>query len=157
MDAVSSELVSADFPVKQGINREFSQNHPLFGPIRLSNSLVSLVFWVEFPKHRNREYFQRNREFNSWNRELSGWIREPPYGPPQLLIGGPQPPFGAEFRGRTAGDPMTGVDRIASSGASCAPPRILLVGRELRKEITPAGAGVISATVAAWLFSRCYV
>ncbi len=73
--------------VKQGKNREFSQNHPIIGPIRPSNSLVSLVFWIKFPKHRNREYFQWNREFNSWNRELSGWIREAPYGPPQLQIG----------------------------------------------------------------------
>ncbi len=80
-DAVSSEPVSAEFPVKQGKNREFSRNHPKICPIRPSNTLVSLVFWVEFPEHRNREYFHRNREFYPWNRELSGWIREPPYGP----------------------------------------------------------------------------
>ncbi len=38
-------------------NREFSQNHPLIRPVGPSNSLVSLVFSVEFPKHRNREFF----------------------------------------------------------------------------------------------------
>ena len=95
VEAVSSEPVSAEFPVKQGINREFSQNHPLIRlirPIGPSNTLVSLVFWDEFPKNRNREFFRRNREFNPWNRELSGWIRESPYGPPQLQIGGLQPP-----------------------------------------------------------------
>ncbi len=91
VDAVSSEPVSAEFPVKQGINREFSQNHPLIRPVGASNTLVSLAFRVEFPKHRNREFFQRNREFNLRNRELSGWIREPPCGPPQLQIGGLQP------------------------------------------------------------------
>ncbi len=57
--AVSSEPVSAEFPVKQGINREFSQNHPFIRPVGASNTLVSLVFWVEFPKHRNREFFGR--------------------------------------------------------------------------------------------------
>jgi hypothetical protein len=92
VDAVSSEPVSGKYPDKQGINREFSQNHPIIGPIDPSNTLVLLVFWVEFPKHRNREYFQRNREFNPRNRELSGWIREPPYGPPQRQIGGLKPP-----------------------------------------------------------------
>ncbi len=85
VDAVSSEPVSAEFPVKQGINREFSQNHPLIRLVEPSNRLVSLAYWVEFPKHRNREYFQRNRE-------LSGRIREPPYGPPQRQIGGLKPP-----------------------------------------------------------------
>ncbi len=80
VDAVSSEPVSAEFPVKQGKNREFSQNHPLIRPVGPSNTLVSLVFWVEFPKHRNREFFQRNREFDPRNRELSGWIREPSHG-----------------------------------------------------------------------------
>jgi hypothetical protein len=80
VDAVLSEPVSIDFPVKQGINREFSQNHPSMRPIGPSNRLVSLAFWAKFPKHRNREYFQRNREFNPWNRELSGWIREPSHG-----------------------------------------------------------------------------
>ncbi len=90
VDAVSSEPVSVEFPVKQGINREFSQNHPIIRPVGASNTLVSLVFWVEFPKHRNREFFQRNREFNPSNRELSGWIREPPDGPPRDQIGCPQ-------------------------------------------------------------------
>ncbi len=49
--------VSADFPVKQGKNREFLQNHPLIRPIGPSNTLVSRIFSVEFPKHRNREFF----------------------------------------------------------------------------------------------------
>ncbi len=71
VQAVCSEPVSAEFPVKQGKNREFSQNHPIIGPIKPSNSLVSLVFWVEFPKLRNREFFWTNREFNPRNRELS--------------------------------------------------------------------------------------
>ncbi len=44
VDAVSSEPVSAEFPVKQGINREFLQNHPLIRPIGPSNTLVSLAF-----------------------------------------------------------------------------------------------------------------
>ncbi len=44
VDAVSSEPVSAEFPVKQGINREFSQNHPLIRPVGSSNRLLSLVF-----------------------------------------------------------------------------------------------------------------
>ncbi len=101
VDAVSSEPVSADFPDKQGINREFSQNRPLIRPVGPSNTLVSLVFWVEFPKHRNRVFFQRNREFYPWNRELSGWIREPPYGPPELQIGDLQPPLIADIRSRT--------------------------------------------------------
>ncbi len=34
--------VSGKFPVKQGINREFSQNHPLIRPVGASNTLVSL-------------------------------------------------------------------------------------------------------------------
>ena len=105
-----SEPVSVEFPVKQGKNREYSQNHPLIHPVGPSNRLVLQVFSVEFPKHRNREFFQLNREFNSRNRELSGWIREPPYGPPQLQIGGPQPPLIADFRSRTGEDPMPGVD-----------------------------------------------
>ncbi len=33
VQAVCSEPVSAEFPVKQGINREFSQNHPIIRPI----------------------------------------------------------------------------------------------------------------------------
>ncbi len=78
VEAVSSEPVSAEFPVKQGINREFLQNHPLIRPVGPSNTLVSRVFLVEFPKHRNREFFWPNREFYSRNRELSGRIREPP-------------------------------------------------------------------------------
>ncbi len=90
VQAVWSEPVSGDFPVMQGKYRELLQNHPLIRPVGPSNTLVSLVFWVEFPKHRNREFFQRNREFNPWNRELSGWIREPPYGPPRDQIGCPQ-------------------------------------------------------------------
>ncbi len=28
-------------------------------------------FYVEFPKHRNREFFQRNRELNPRNREFN--------------------------------------------------------------------------------------
>ncbi len=92
VQGVSSEPVSAEFPVKQGKNREFSQNHLLIRPIDPSNTLESRVFLVEFPKNRNREYFQRNREFNPRNRELSGRIREPPYDPPQRQIGGLKPP-----------------------------------------------------------------
>ncbi len=109
VDAVSSEPVSAAFPVKQGINREFSRNHPIIRPIGPSNTLVSIVFSVEFPKHRNREFFQRNREFNPWNRELSGWIREPSYSPLQLKIGSLQPPSFSDLRSRTGDDPMTGA------------------------------------------------
>ncbi len=87
VQAVSSEPVSAEFPVIQGKNREFSQNHSLIRPARLSNRLVSQVFSVEFPKHRNREFFWPNREFNLRNRELSGWIREPSYSPLQFKFG----------------------------------------------------------------------
>ncbi len=90
VQAVRSEPVSAEFPVKQGINREFLRNHPVIRPFLISNTLVSLVYFAKFPKHRNREFFQRNREFNPWNRELSGWIREPPDGPPRDQIGCPQ-------------------------------------------------------------------
>ncbi len=110
MGAVSSEPVSDEFPVKQGKNREYSQNHPLIRPVGPSNRLVLLVFSVEFPKHRIREFFQLIREFNSRNRELSGWIREPPFGLPQLQIGGPPSPLIADFRSRTGEDPMPGVD-----------------------------------------------
>ena len=67
--AVSGETVAAEFPVRQGKNREFSRNHPFIRPIVPSNALVSLVFWVDFPKHRNRDFFQRNREFYPCNRE----------------------------------------------------------------------------------------
>ncbi len=110
VEAVCSEPVSAEFPVKQGINREFSQNHPIIRPIGPSNTLVSLVFSVKFPKHRNREFFLRNREFIPRNRELFGWIREPPYGPPQCQIGDLQPPFFADFHSRNGDDLMTGAN-----------------------------------------------
>ncbi len=76
VQAVCSEPVSADFPVKQGINREFLQNHPFIRPVGASNTLVLRVFSVKFPKDRNREFFWPNREFNPRNRELSGWITE---------------------------------------------------------------------------------
>ncbi len=46
VQAVCSVPVSAEFPVKQGKNREFSQNHPLIRPVWPSNRLVSLVFSV---------------------------------------------------------------------------------------------------------------
>ena len=85
VQAVCSEPVSAEFPVKQGKNREFSQNHPLIRPVGRSNRLVSLVFSVEFPKRRNREFFQRNRE-------LSGGSGNRRTGSPQPQIGGPKPP-----------------------------------------------------------------
>ena len=133
VDAVSSEPVSAEFPVKQGINREFLQNHPLISPVGASNTLVSLVFWVEFPKHRNREFFQRNREFYPWNRELSGWIREPPYGPPQRQIGDLQPPLFADFHSRNGDDPMTGANVRFSPNYVCSTSNIRRSrrGREL--------------------------
>ncbi len=43
VDAVSSEPVSAEFPVKQGINRDFSQNHPLIRPVG------PLTHWYRWP------------------------------------------------------------------------------------------------------------
>ncbi|MCH8154938.1 MAG: hypothetical protein IH786_06695 [Proteobacteria bacterium] len=110
VQGVSSEPVSPEFPVKQGKNREFSQNQAVMGRIGCSNELLSHVFLVEFPKHRNREFFQPNREFKLQNRELSGGSGNRRTGPPQLQIGGPQPPLFAHFRSRTGEDPMTGVD-----------------------------------------------
>ncbi len=92
VDAVCSEPVSAEFPVKQVKNREFSQNHPLIRPVGRSNRLGSQVFSVEFPKRRNRELFQRNREFHPRNRELSGGSGNRRTGPPQPQIGGPKQP-----------------------------------------------------------------
>ncbi len=65
VQGVSSEPVSPEFPVKQGKNREFSQNQAVLGRIGCSNELLSHVFLLEFPKHRNREIFQPNREFKS--------------------------------------------------------------------------------------------
>ncbi len=93
VEAVSSEPVSAEFPVKQGKNREFLQNHPKIRPVGPSNTLISRVFWVEFPKHRNREFFQRNREFNLRNRELSDWIRESSHGSAAASNRGPANAF----------------------------------------------------------------
>ncbi len=57
VEAVLSEPVSAEFPVKQGKNREFFQNQAVLGRIGCSNELLSHVFLLEFPKHRNREFF----------------------------------------------------------------------------------------------------
>ncbi len=79
MQAVSSEPVSVEFPVKQGINREFLQNHPLIRPVGPSNRLISQVLLVEFPKNRTREFFWPNREFNPQNREFYSGIRERSY------------------------------------------------------------------------------
>ncbi len=90
VQGVSSEPVSPEFPVKQGKNREFSQNQAMLGRIGCSNELLSRVFLLEFPKHRNREIFQPNREFKPQNRELSGGSGNRRTGPPQLQIGGPQ-------------------------------------------------------------------
>ncbi len=91
VQAVSSEPVSADFPVIQGKNREFSENQAVMDRIRCSNQLISHVFLIEFPKHRNREIFQPNRKFKSRNRELSGGSGNRNTGPPQVQIGGTLP------------------------------------------------------------------
>ena len=68
--AVSRELVSGDFPVKQGKYREYSQNWPMMGRIWRSNRLISLGYLAKFPSQRNREFFRPNRERIGWNRDL---------------------------------------------------------------------------------------
>ncbi len=70
MQAVRSEPVSADFPVKQGINREFSRNRPIMTRIGRSNGLISQGYFAEISTQRNREIFWPNREFKLPNREL---------------------------------------------------------------------------------------
>ena len=55
--AVSSEPVSADFPVKQGKNREIVRISPKKGPNRFDNILISLGILRKFPKKYNREFF----------------------------------------------------------------------------------------------------
>ncbi len=73
-----------------------------------AGSLVRTRLWGrsgDFPVKQGR-----NREFKLQNRELSGGSGNRRMGPPQLQIGGPQPPLFADFRSRTAEDPMTCVD-----------------------------------------------
>ena len=69
--------------------------------------LTLLNNFCKFPKRRNREFFQPNREFKLQNRELSGGSGNRRTGPPQLQIGGPETPLFADFRSRTAEDPIT--------------------------------------------------
>ncbi len=76
VQGVSSEPVSADFPVKQGKNREFLRITPESGPRTRGNALIFPLFLVEFPTRRNREFFQPNREFSRDNRETHLQIRE---------------------------------------------------------------------------------
>jgi hypothetical protein len=54
---VSSEPVSADFPVKQGKYREILRITPESGPRALRNILIFQLFSVEFPTRRNRENY----------------------------------------------------------------------------------------------------
>jgi hypothetical protein len=70
VQGVRSEPVSADFPVKQGKNREISRITPESGPRALHNALIFLLFLAEFPTRWNREFFGRNRELFARNREL---------------------------------------------------------------------------------------
>ena len=64
VEAVSSEPVSTDFPVKQGKNREIVRISPQKCPNLSDNILISRGILSEFPKEYNREIFQPNREFN---------------------------------------------------------------------------------------------
>ncbi len=62
VQGVSSELVSADFPVMQGKYREFSRIRSELGlqtPYKLLNCLAVLF---KFPTRRNREFKRRIRE-----------------------------------------------------------------------------------------------
>ena len=76
MQAVCGELVSADFPVMQGKNREFSRVPPPEGLNQVRNILESCHFLAQFPTKWNREIFRANRELIQRNREFSAGIRE---------------------------------------------------------------------------------
>ena len=76
VQAVRSEPVSTEFPVKQGKNREFSRISPSKSPNHACNILKSYRFLAQFPKKHNRENFPPNRELIQRSREFSTRIRE---------------------------------------------------------------------------------
>ena len=69
VEAVSSEPVSANFPVKQGKNREFFQCWGILSILIRSNTLELQQFLSNFPTHQNREFKLLNRETQSSFRE----------------------------------------------------------------------------------------
>jgi hypothetical protein len=62
VQGVWSEPVSADFPVKQGKNREISQNWGVLSVLNLPNVLELRQFFSNFPTYKNREFKLLNRE-----------------------------------------------------------------------------------------------
>ncbi len=70
VQAVSSEPVSGDFPVKQGIYREISGIWPANRYFIWSKPLGSLVLFAKFPKLDNREFSKPNREIFARSREI---------------------------------------------------------------------------------------
>ncbi len=79
LQAVSSEPVSGDFPVKQGKYREILRITPESGPRALCNALIFLRFLVEFPTRRNREIFWAEQGLLSLEQGNSSRIRERPH------------------------------------------------------------------------------
>jgi hypothetical protein len=77
VQGVWSEPVSAEFPVKQGKNREFYQNWGILS-VSISRTVLELrQFLSDFPTHKNREIKSLNREIFRVNREILLDIREP--------------------------------------------------------------------------------
>ncbi len=70
VQAVYSEPVSADFPVKQGKYREFSRLLPEPRRFAWSKLLDSLVLFIDFPKQHHREFSKPNREIFARSREF---------------------------------------------------------------------------------------
>ncbi len=64
VQGVSSEPVSADFPVMQGKYREFSRFRPESGPSVPYKLLNYRAFLSKFPTRRNREFESRIREIS---------------------------------------------------------------------------------------------
>ena len=62
VQGVSSEPVSLEFPVKQGKNREFSQNRGILSVLISRKVLELRQFLSNFPTHKNREFKSLNRE-----------------------------------------------------------------------------------------------
>ena len=92
VQAVSSEPVSAEFPVKQGKNREFFQNQAVLGRVGCSNELLSHVFLFESPKRRNG-IFSAEQGISIAEQGIVWWIREPSHGSAAASNRGPATAF----------------------------------------------------------------
>ena len=68
VEAVSGEPVSAEFPAKQGKNREIPCIRPEAHRHLPPNRLFSQPFLAKFPSNKNRELSDRNREDLGGNR-----------------------------------------------------------------------------------------